>query len=133
MFSYRSLLAVLALGGLVSLGSSMARGQEPKSERQTSLSDVPVLRRVILSHPGCVTCNDSILSSEEKYLNEHVKERPRVESVYQQKSVDDMKQALEDFWNERGIAIEVSSKLTQVMSASHRPYAVLEFQVYRKY
>jgi hypothetical protein len=80
-----------------------------------------------------VTCNDFILSSEEKYLNEHVKERPRVESVYQQKSADDMKQALEDFWKERGIAVEVSSKLTQVMGAARRPYAVLEFQVYRKY
>lgn len=133
MFSYRSLFAVLAFGGLLSLGSSMACGQESKSEQQTSLSDVPILRRVVLSHPGCVTCNDSILASEEKYLDEHVKERPRVESVYQQKSVDDMKQALEDFWRERGIAVEVSSKLTQVTSAARRPYAVLEFQVYGKY
>jgi hypothetical protein len=131
MFSYRSLFAVLAFGGLLSLGSSMACGHASTSERQTSLSDVPILRRVVLSHPGCVTCNDSILASEEKYLNEHVTERPRVESVYRQKSVDDMKQALEDFWRERGIAVEVSSNLTQVTSAPH--YAVLEFQVYRKY
>ena len=131
MFSYRSLFAVLAFGGLLSLGSSMACGHASTSERQTSLSDVPILRRVVLSHPGCVTCNDSILASEEKYLNEHVTERPRVESVYRQKSVDDMKQALEDFWRERGIAVEVSSNLTQVTSAPD--YAVLEFQVYRKY
>jgi hypothetical protein len=135
MFSYRSLFAVLAFGGLLSLAPSMACAQESKSERQTSLSDVPILQRVALSHPGCVTCNDSILANEEKYLNEHLKERPRVESVYQQKSVDDMKQALEDFWRERGIAVEVSSKLTQVTTCAPRAphYAALEIQVYRKY
>ena len=135
MFSYRSLFAVLAFGGLLSLAPSMACAQESKPERQTSLSDVPILQRVALSHPGCVTCNDSILANEEKYLNEHLKERPRVESVYQQKSVDDMKQALEDFWRERGIAVEVSSKLTQVTTSARRAphYAALEIQVYRKY
>jgi hypothetical protein len=134
MFFCRSLFAVLAFGSLSLLGSSMACGQESKSERRTSLSDVPILRRIVLSHPGCVTCNDSILASEEKYLNERVKERPRVEAFYHQKSVDDMKQALEDFWRERGIAVEVSSKLTQITSAPRAPYyAALEFQVYRKY
>ena len=134
MFSYRSLFAVLAFGSLLSVGSSLACAPESKSERQTRLSDVPILQRVGLSHPGCVTCNDSIFASEEKYLNEHVKERPRVFSVYRQKSVDDMKRALEDFWRERGIAVEVSSSLAQVTSAPRAPhYAALEFQVYRKY
>jgi hypothetical protein len=85
MFSYRSLFAALVFGGLLLVGSSMASAQESKSERQTSLSDVPILQRVRLSHPGCVTCNDSILASEEKYLNEHLKERPRIYSVYRQK------------------------------------------------
>jgi hypothetical protein len=133
MFSCRSLFAVLAFGGLLSLAPSMACAQESKSERQTSFSDVPILQRVVLSHPGCVTCNDSILANEGKYLNEHLKERPRVESVYQQKSVDDMQQALEDFWRERGIAVEVSASLTQVTSAPRAPHAVLEFRIYRKY
>ena len=135
MFSYHSLFAVLAIGGLLSLAPSMDCAQESKCGRRTSLSDVPILRRVVLSHPGCVTCNDSILASEEKYLNEHLKERPRVESFYQQKSVDDMKQALEDFWRERGIAVEVSSKPTQVLRVPRRApnYAVLEIQVCRKY
>ena len=131
MTSTRSLFVVLAFGCLLGFGSSLVSGQQSNSEGPTSLSGTPLLRRVVIRHPGCVTCDDSILDSEGKYLDEHLKERPKVESVYQQKSADEMKQALRDFWAGRGVTVEVSTTLTQVTNAPH--YAVLEFQVYRRY
>jgi hypothetical protein len=71
------------------------------------------------------------LSAEEEYVRRHVKERPTVESFYYQKNVDDVKEALENFWKERGIAVEVTESLMQATDASR--YVALEFRVYRKY
>lgn len=101
MLSIRSLLAVLAFACTFLPSSAFVCGQEAKSEPLTSVSDsAALLRRVVFSHPGCVTCNDSILDKEEQYLNRRVKERARVESIYEQNVVDDTKQALEDFWRD---------------------------------
>ena len=49
--------------------------------------------------------------------------------TYDQKKVDDMKKVLEDFWRERGIAVEVRTSLTLVLAAPR--YAFLEFEVYK--
>ena len=131
MLSNRSLFVVLALGCLLGVSSFTVFGQQSKCEQLTSPSDTLLLRRIGISHPGCVTCNNSIRDSEEKYLDDHVKERLTVESAYQQRIADEMKQALEDFWRGRGIDVEVNLKLTQLARAPR--YAVLEFQVYRRY
>ena len=141
MPSIRSLLSALALTSALVIGSSSAGGQNSKSVRQVNASgSAPLLRTIVVRHPGCLSCNDEIISREQDYLNERVKDRPTVESVYDQKKVDDMAQALEDFWKQRGIAVEVSPRLTQVCSTPSKAndtnapcHAILEFNVYRTF
>ena len=50
---------------------------------------------------------------------------------YVQKKLRNVKDALEDFWKDQGIAVEVSTNLTQVTNASRD--VVLEFVVCGKY
>jgi hypothetical protein len=132
VYSMRPFLVTLALGSALTLGLSPTFGQNSNSDQQSSVAhSALLLRRIVLKHPGCITCNDALMNQEEEYVEQHVKERPRVESLYQQKVVDDMKQALENFWRERGVEVKVTTTLTQVPSAAR--YAVLEFQVCKTY
>lgn len=136
----RSLLATLGLTSALFIGSSLVGGQNSKSEHEASdPTSAPRLRRVVLRHPGCITCDDTTMNREQEYIAKHVQERPTVETVYDQKKVDDMKHALEDFWRERSTAVEVSATLTQVgdgcllIRANAPRFAILEFDVYRTY
>jgi hypothetical protein len=132
MYPGRSLFLFLASAFTVFLGPSFGNAQNSQSNYETSLSHSDILlRRVVVKHPGCITCNDTILNAEEEYVHKRVKERPIVESLYDQKNVSDVKEALENFWKERGIAVEVGTSLTQVPNASR--CAVLEFDIYGKY
>lgn len=76
------------------------------------------------------TLNDAAVTKEEEYVEKHLQDRPRVETTYDQKKVDDMKKVLENFWKERGIAVEVRTTLTPVVTAPR--YAFLEFDVYKQ-
>jgi MoaA/NifB/PqqE/SkfB family radical SAM enzyme len=136
MCSARSLCLFLASAFTIFLGPSIGNAQNSKSNYETSLSHSDILlRRVVVKHPGCMTCNDTILNAEEEYVRKRASGGPDVvfslEHHYEQKKVSNVKEALEDFWKERGIAVEVSTNLTRVTNASRD--AVLEFDVCGKY
>src|SRR5262245_45692429 len=103
MCSGRSLFLFVASAFAVVLGASFGNAQNSKSNYETNLSDSDILlRRVIVKHPGCITCDDTILNAEEEYLRRTVNDRPRVFILYNRfydpKKVGDVKKALEDFW-----------------------------------
>jgi len=136
MCSGRSLCLFLASAFTIVLGPSIGNAQNSKANYETSLSHSDILlRRVVVKHPGCMTCNDTILNAEEEYVRKRVSGGPDVvfslDHHYVQKKVSNIKEALEDFWKERGIAVEVSTNLTRVTNASRD--AVLEFDVCGKY
>jgi len=136
MCSRRSQFLFVASAFTIFLGPSVTNAQVVKSSYETSLSDSDIfLRRVVVKHPGCITCNDVILNAEKEYMRKRVDERPGIfipfDRLYDQRKVSHVKEALKDFWKERGIAVEVGTNLTQVANA--QSYAVLEFDVYRKY
>jgi len=136
MFSGGSLRLFLASAFTILLGSSIGNAQSSKSSYETGFSNSGILlRRVAVKHPGCITCNDTILNAEEEYVRKRVHGGPDVgfspDPLHDQKKVSEVKEALEGFWKERGIAVEVSTNLTQVTNASR--YAVLEFDVCGKY
>lgn len=136
MYSGRALCFFLASAFTIFLDPSIGNAQNSKSNYETSLSHSDILlRRVVVKHPGCMTCNDTILNAEEEYVRKRASDGPDVvfslDHHYEQKKVSNVKEALEDFWKERGIAVEVSSNLTQVTNASRD--VVLEFDVCGKY
>ena len=90
---------------------------------------MPRLRRITFKHHGFGdVLNDAVVDAEQNYIVEHLPDRLRVEEYYEQRKLDDMKKALEEFWSKRSIAVEVSSSLTQVAAGSR--YAILLFDVY---
>lgn len=99
---------------------------------ESSNAAAPLLRQVAVKHYGFndATLNDVVVNEEEQYLGKHLHDRPRVETTYDQKKTDDMKEALEHFWRERGIAVRVLVALTPVPSAPG--YVFLEFNIYRQ-
>ena len=99
---------------------------------ESSNAAAPLLRQVAVKHYGFndATLNDVVVNEEEQYLGKHHHDRPRVETTYDQKKTDDMKEALEHFWRERGIAVRVLVALTPVPSAPG--YVFLEFNIYRQ-
>jgi hypothetical protein len=115
MSLWRVLVAGLAF--LLLFGLSLIEGPNAAA---------PVLRQVGVKHHGFndATLNDVVVNEEE-----HLQDRPRVETAYDQKKTDDLKAALEDFWRERGIAVKVLVALTPVPSAPG--YVHLEFNLYR--
>ena len=136
MCSGRSLCLFLASAFTIFLGTAIGNAQNSKSNYETNLSHSDILlRRVVVKHPGCITCNDTILNAEEEYVRKRVNDGPDVvfslDHHYDQRKIRDVKQALEAFWKERGTAVEVSTNLMQVTNAPR--YAVLEFDVYGKY
>lgn len=135
MCSSRSLCLFLASAFTIFLGPSTGHAQNSKSNYETSLSHSYLLRRVVVQHPGCMTCNNTILNAEEEYVHRRVNDGPdfvfSLDPHYEQKKVSKLKEALEDFWKERGIAVEVRTNLTQAANASRD--VVLEFDVCGKY
>jgi len=136
MCSGRSLCLFLASAFTIFLGTSIGNAQNSKSNYETNLSHSEILlRRAVVKHPGCISCNDTILNAEEEYVRKRVSDGPDVvfslDHHYDQRKIRDVKQALEAFWKERGTAVEVSTNLTQVTNSPR--YAVLEFDVYGKY
>jgi hypothetical protein len=133
MCSGRSLFLFVGSAFTIVLGASFGNAQALKSNYETKFSDSDILlRRVVVRHPGCITCNDTILNAEQEYVRKRVNDRPGVFlRLGDPQKVSDVKKALEDFWKERGIAVEVGTNLTQVTNAPR--YAVLEFDVCGKY
>jgi|SRR5208282_2830086 len=136
MCSGRSLCLFLASTFTIFLGPSIGSAQNSKFNYETSLSHSDILlSRVVVKHPGCMTCNDTILNAEEEYVRKRVSDGPDVvfsfDHHYVQKKVSNVKEALEGFWKERGIAVEVSTNLAQLTNASRD--VVLEFDVCGKY
>ena len=109
---------------------SFVEGQDSKSQKQSNAT--PLLRRIAVAPHGFDdgTMNDTVANEQEQYLEKHLKDRPRVETPYDQKKADEMKKVLEDFWKERGIAVEVHINLKPVPRAPR--YAVLEFDEYKQ-
>jgi FG-GAP-like repeat len=107
-----------------------AKGEESTSQQPViPKTAAPRLRRIAFEHHGFGDLlNDAKINEEEEYVNKHG--RLTVEAAYDQKKVDETKKALEDFWNSRGVLVEVSTTLT---SLGNRPgYASLRFDIYKK-
>jgi len=75
-------------------------------------------------------CNDAILDEQEIYLKKHVPDRVTVETAYDQKKVEEMSKALEDFWKERGINVGVRTTLAPIPKAPR--YAALTLELYKR-
>ena len=113
------------------LGISLAEGQESGLQQPSTVVAAPLLRRVVINqHAFGDACNDAILDEQQLYIEKHVPNRPRVETAYDQQKVDEMSKALEDFWKERGIIVEVRTTLTPMPHAPR--YAALKFEVYKR-
>jgi hypothetical protein len=129
---FRLLLAV-GLACALLFSPSFVEGQDSKSQQPSNPSvAAPLLRRVGVKPHGFddATLNDTVMNEQEEYVRKHLKDRPMVETVYNQKKADEMKKVFEDFWKERGIAVEVRTTLKPVPSAPR--YATLEFDVYKQ-
>ena len=126
---FRLLLGVCLACALLPI-PSFVEGQDSKSQQQSN--GTPLLRRVEVRSHGFddSTMNDTVRNEQEQYLEMHLRDRPSVETSYDQKKADAMKKVLEDFWKERGIAVEVRSTLKPVPHAPR--YAVLELDEYKQ-
>ncbi|HYL63944.1 MAG TPA: M56 family metallopeptidase [Candidatus Methylomirabilis sp.] len=89
----------------------------------------PILQRIEVKHHDfdAGALNDAAVNAEETRMNQ-LPERLTVEGAYDQAKADSMKKLLEDFWNDRGVTVEVRSTLT----VSSPRYANLEFDVYKQ-
>lgn len=128
------LLCKLFTSGLVCsllLSPSFVEGQDSTSRQSSTSVATPLLRRVAINqHALSDICNDAILDEEEIYIKKHVLDRPTVETAYDQRKVDEMSKALEDFWKERGISVGVRTTLTSIPKAPR--YAALTFELYKR-
>jgi beta-lactamase regulating signal transducer with metallopeptidase domain len=99
--------------------------------QENSNGAAPVLERIQVKHHdfGGSGLSAAVVNEEEARLNQF-SGRLRVEASYEQTKADEMKKALQEFWNERGITVEVQSALKP--SARSSSYAVLEFDVYKQ-
>lgn len=110
-----------------------AEGQGSKSQQPSKLSvATPLLRGIAVRPHGFddATLNGTVLDEQKEYVNKHLKSGPTLETVYDQKKADEMKKALEDFWKERGVTVEVRAALKRPLLASR--FAILEFDVYKQ-
>ena len=112
--------------------NSSVQGQDPTLQHSNSPNDAaPLLWRVEIKHHGFddADLNDTTMNDLEAYLEKHLEDRPRSRRPYDQKKVEAMKNVLESFWKERGIAVEVRAGLTPIQNKPG--YAILEFDVYK--
>ena len=113
------------------LSPSFVEGQDSTSQQSSASVATPLLRRITINnHALADICDDATLNELEVYIEKHVPDRPTVETAYDQKKVDEMSKALENFWKERGISVGVRSTLTPIPKAPR--YAALKFEVYKR-
>jgi hypothetical protein len=107
-----------------------AKGEESTSQQPViPKTAAPRLRRIAFEHHGFGDLlNDAKINEEQEYVNK--RGRLTVEAAYDQKKVDETKKALEDFWNSRGVLVEVSTTLTSLPNRVQ--YASLRFDIYKK-
>jgi len=126
------LFVAIGLGFLTLSLPSVLVGQVSNPQSPAgSAAPAPLLRRVVVKHHGFTdaSLNDAIVEKEGERLDQ-LKDRQTVEAPYDQAKVDRMKQALEDFWKERGITVVVHTTLTPVANAPR--YAILAFEVLKQ-
>lgn len=125
----RKLLAALAL--VLSIPSILVGQNSNAQSPGNPAAPAPLLRRMAVKRHGFTDAimNDAIVEKEGERLGQ-LKDRQTVEAPYDQAKVDKMKQALEDFWKERGVTVVVRTTLTP---APHAPrYAILTFEVVKQ-
>lgn len=90
-----------------------------------------LLHRIEVKHHdfASTALNDTVVNEERASLNQ-LSGRLAVETAYDQAKADAMTKALEDFWSERGITVEVRTTLTPWPRSAR--YANLEFDVYKQ-
>src|SRR5439155_18348335 len=92
---------------------------------------VPLLRRIEVKHHDFTgnVLRDTVVNDERTRLNQ-LPGRLTVETAYDQAKAGKMKEALESFWSERGITVEVRTTLTPYARSTR--YANLQFDVYEQ-
>jgi beta-lactamase regulating signal transducer with metallopeptidase domain len=92
---------------------------------------VPLLRRIEVKHHDFTgnVLSDTVVNDERTRLNQ-LPGRLTVETAYDQAKAGKMKEALESFWSERGITVEVRTTLTPYARSAR--YANLQFDVYEQ-
>ena len=119
------LSASLVCATLLYASFASARDSDTQQSANSTLA-APVLRRVVVQHLGSF---DATMVEEISLRVGQITYRPRVETRYDQKKVDNVKKVLQQLWKERGVAVNVDSKLTQIRDTR---YAVLEFVIYKQ-
>ena len=93
-------------------------------------SQNPILQRIQVKHHGfnAGVLSDAVVNAEQGRM-EQLPGRLTVEQPFEQSKADQMTELLRDFWQERGLVVEVRSTL----APSLRPgYATLDFDVYKQ-
>lgn len=90
-----------------------------------------LLHRIEVKHYdfGSSALNDTVVNEERASLSQ-LPGRLSVGTAYDQATADVMRKALEEFWSERGITVEVRTTLTPWPGSAR--YADLEFDVYKQ-
>ena len=98
---------------------------------QSPDSAAPLLHRIEVTHHdfGSTPLNDTVVNEERASLDQ-LPGRLTLGTAYHQAKADAMTKALEDFWRERGINVEVRATLTPWPRSAL--YANLEFDVYKQ-
>jgi beta-lactamase regulating signal transducer with metallopeptidase domain len=78
---------------------------------------------------GSADLNDAVVNAEQARLNE-LPGRLTADATYDQTKADAMGKALQDFWGERGVTIEVRFTLAPSSRSTH--HIVLQFDVYKQ-
>jgi hypothetical protein len=99
--------------------------------QQSPDSAAVLLHRIEMKHHdfASTALNDTVMNEERASLDQ-LSGRLTVETAYDQANADAMTKALEDFWSERGITVEVRTTLTPWPRSAG--YANLEFDVYEQ-
>jgi hypothetical protein len=127
MLSSNRLFLLLPLACETLFCASLVAGQNSNTQ-QLNNSNVaaPVLRRVVVRHLGSF---DATMLEEVAARAGQVVYRPRVETPYDQTKLDSMQEVLQELRQERGVSVNVESKLTQIRDTR---YAILEFVIYTR-
>jgi hypothetical protein len=127
MLSSKTLFFSVSLACATLLCVTLAAAQDSNTQQSSnSTLAAPMLRRVVVQHLGSF---DATTLEEISSRVRQIRYRPRVATPYDQGKVDNMKKVLQRLWKERGVAVNVDSKLTQIRDTR---YAILEFVVYKQ-
>ncbi|HEX8836108.1 MAG TPA: efflux RND transporter periplasmic adaptor subunit [Candidatus Acidoferrum sp.] len=128
------LILVLVLGAWTFPLKGAPRPVPPALEgmaQQSPDAAALLLHRVEVKHHdfASTALNDTVVNEERASLDQ-LSGRLAVETAYNHAKADAIKKALEDFWSERGITVEVRTTLTPWPRSAR--YATLEFDVYKQ-